>query len=187
MEHFILPAIPGIPGSKNLNTFSVYTLLVGRSNLGEKAVYKLSSYIYKHKLELMGYDLMYRSINESIDAAKLLYPLHGGTDAYLRRDQPSFFERYADVLALVFSIGAVLYGAFQALRNSMNKRRKERIDLYFLDFLDIRSRKVSKAEKAEFLDDLLQRALVQMTSEKLDKADFHIFSRLLQQELSNLR
>ena len=187
LKRFVLPAIPGMEGSKNLNTFSVETLLVGRSDLGEKAIFELSSYIYQHKLDLMRYDIMYRSINESIDVAKLLYPLHSGTDAYFRRDQPSFFERYAEVIALVFSIGAILYGAIQALKNKISRRKKERIDLYFLDFLDIRSSKVSKVEKAVLLDDLLQRALVQMTSEKLDKADFHIFSRLLQQELSNLR
>lgn len=187
LNQFVLPAIPGIEGSKNLNTFSVETLLVGRKDLGEKAIFELSSYIYQHKLDLMRYDIMYRSINESIDVAKLLYPLHSGTDGYFRRDQPSFFERYAEVIALVFSIGALLYGAMQALKNNIIRRKKERIDHYFLDFLDIRSQKINKADKAILLDDLLQRALVQMTSEKLDKTDFHIFSRLLQQELSNLR
>ena len=37
------------------------------------------------------------------------------------------------------------------------------------------------------LDDLLKRALVQMTAKKMDKNDFHIFSRLIQQEISNIR
>jgi TRAP-type uncharacterized transport system substrate-binding protein len=187
LNHFVLPAIPGIEGSKNLNTFSIQTLLVGSSKLGEKAVFELSSYIFQHKLELMSYDIMYRAINESNNVAKLLYPLHSGTDAYFRRAQPSFFERYAELIALVLSIGAISYGAFQALKNSIGRRRRERIDHYFMDFLDIRSQEVTKAEKAKLLDDLLQRALIQKVSEKLDKTDFHIFSRLLQQELANLR
>jgi hypothetical protein len=187
LNHFVLPAIPGIEGSKNLNTFSIQTLLVGSSKLGEKAVFELSSYIYQNKLELMSYDIMYRAINESTDVSKLLYPLHSGTDAYFRREQPSFFERYAEVIALIFTISAISYGAFQALKNSIGRRRRERIDHYFMDFLDIRSQELTKVEKAKLLDDLLQRALVQKVSEKLDKTDFHIFSRLLQQELANLR
>lgn len=187
LHQSVLPAIPGVGGSENLNTFSTQTLLVGNSELGEKAVFDLSAYIYQHKLDLMRYDSMYRSISEIFDVSTLLYPLHKGTDAYFRRDQPSFFERYADILALVFSIAVVIYAGFQAIRSNIHKRKKERIDHYFLEFLDIRSGNVTNAEKIKLMDDLFQLALVQMTTEKLDIADFHIFSRLLQQELSNLR
>jgi len=187
LHPIVLPAIPGIEGSENLHTFTTQTLLVGNSSLGEKAVFLLSAYIYQHKLDLMRDDIMYRSISEDFDVSALLYPLHKGTDRYFRRDQPSFFERYADVLALVFSIAAILYGGIQAVRTGIKKRKKERIDLYFLEFLEIRSKDISRAEKISLLDGLFQRALVQMTSEKLEVTDFHIFSRLLQQELSNLR
>lgn len=183
----VLPAIPGVEGSENLHTFSTQTLLVGNKALGDKAIFELSAYIYQHKLDLMRHDIMYRTINEQFDASALLYPLHHGTDAYFRRDQPSFFERYAEVLALIFSIGAIMYGALQAIRTGINRRKKERIDLYFLEFLEIRSKDISHAEKINLMDGLFQRALVQMTSEKLEVTDFHIFSRLLQQELSNLR
>jgi len=183
----VLPAIPGIDGSKNLHTSSTQTLLVGNSGLGEKAVFLLSEYIYQHTLDLMRYDIMYRSISEDFDVSTLLYPLHKGTDRYFRRDQPSFFERYAEVLALIFSIGAILFGGIQAAKTSMIKRKKERIDLYFLEFLEIRQKDIKNDEKVRLMDGLFQRALVQMTSEKLAVTDFHIFSRLLQQELSNLR
>ena len=178
---FDLPAMPGLKGSKILRTVSVQTLLIGNANLGENAIFNLSQYIYNHKLELMA------TINENFDRSTTLYPLHRGTDAYLRRDEPSFFERYAEVMALIFSIIAILYGFIQAIRNRLARQKKERIDVYFLDFLDIRTKKISSKEKREQLDNLLQRALEQMTSEKLDKGDFHIFSRLIQQELFNLK
>ena len=187
LSPFLLPAIPGVEGSENLHTISTRTLLVGNADLGEKAIYRLSAYIFQHKLDLMRHDIMYKSINEHFDRSTLLYPLHRGADAYFRRDQPSFFERYAEVLALVFSAIAILYGSIQAIRAGIHKRRKERIDQYFLEFLDIRSRDISNVEKIGLMDGLFQTALVQMTSEKLDVTDFHIFSRLLQQELSNLR
>lgn len=184
---FFLPAIPGLEESNSLNTFSGQTFLIGNSNLGEKAIFKLSTHIFQHKLELMGYDLMYRSINEKTDFASFLYPLHAGTDAYFRRGQPSFIERYAEMMAYAFSIGAIIFGALQALRNRMRSQKKERIDQYFLDFLEIRSDSTEDAEKATRLGKLLKRALIQMTNEKLDKTDFYIFSRIVQQEIYSLR
>jgi hypothetical protein len=67
-------------------------------------------------------------------------------------------------------------------------RKKEQVDKYFLDFLDIRSNKKLEADqKIKRLDNLFQRAVEQMTSEKLDKSDFHILSRLIQQELTMMR
>lgn len=187
LNSFVLPAIPGVEGSKSLNTLSVQTLLVTNTELGDNAIYQLSQYIYQHRLELMRFDVMYRYISEGFDVSQLLFPLHAGTDAYFRRDQPSFFERYAEVLALIFSVGALLYGGLQALRSRILRKKKERIDHYFLDFLEIRSRRISQEEKISHLDELLQKALVQMTAEKLAITDFHIFSRLVQQELANLR
>ena len=117
-----------------------------------------------------------------------MFPVHHGTDKFLRRNQPSFFERYAEVMALIFSIGAIIYGAIQGIRNRLLRVRKERIDVYFMNYLEIRSDdKLSNRQKTEKLSKLMQRALVQLTNEKLEKNDFHIFSRLIQQELLILR
>lgn len=187
LNPYTLPAIPGVEGSKNLNTLSAQTLLVCSSDLGEKSIYELSKYIYMHRLDLLKFDLMYRSISETFDVSELLYPLHEGTNNYIRCHQPTFVERHADILALLFSFSLVLLGVVQAVRNRIRRQKKERIDLYFLEFLDIKAKELSKKEMITMLDDLLKRALVQMTNEKMDKHDFHIFSRLLQQELSNLR
>lgn len=185
---FTLPAFPGIPGSSDINTFSVGTHLVVRADLGEKAIYDLTKIFFEHRLELMSFDPMYRSIREEAPTLnQALYPLHAGADAYFRRNEPSFLERYADPIALIFSFGALMYGATQTLRNQMMRRRKERLDLYFLEFSEIRSLQLTNGEKQIRLDALLQRALAQMTNEKLEKGDFHILARLVQQEMSNLK
>lgn len=181
---FVLPAIPGVEGSVRLDTISTRTLLVGGAHLQENSVYEMSKYLFHHKLDLVRYDKMYRFINESFDKNNLLFPEHIGTDKYLRRNQPSFFERYAEVMALIFSLGAIMYGAIQGVRNRLFKIKKERIDIYFLSYLEIRSQtELSTEEKKLRFNDLLQRAVVQLTNEKLDKDDFHVFSRLVQQEL----
>ena len=133
-------------------------------------------------------DIMYRNIQENFDQQSLLFPIHEGTASFIRRDQPNFFERYADTIALVFSILALLYGGIQTIRNTIAKRKKDQVDKYFLEFLEIRQDKEIKLEqKVKLLDNLFQRAVEQMTNEKLEKSDFHILSRLIQQELTILR
>jgi len=185
---FRLPALPGDPNSIIANTLATDVILVANKNLGENAVYLLALAIFQNKVELMRRDMMYRSISENFDKERLLYPLHQGTYSYLVRDQPTFFERYAESLALAISLIAVVYGGVQAAQSRIRRNRKERIDKYFLEFLEIRSDKtVARDERVRKLDELFQRAVVQLTNEKLDKGDFHILSRLIQQDLTMLR
>jgi hypothetical protein len=187
LQAVTLPAMPGDPHSETVHTVATTAVLIVNKDVGENAVYQLAETLLQGKLGLVRQDPMYHSITEAIDRETLLYPLHEGTSSYLRRDTPSFLERYADSLALVLSGIALLYGFVQALKNYMRQIKKERIDEYFLEFLDIRSKgDLQPGEQIHKLNDLLQRALLQMTNEKMDKGDFHIFARLIQQELTNL-
>lgn len=188
LRKFTLPGIPGMESHHMLNTVATETLLVGSSHLGENAVHELSQYIFQHRLKLLGYDRMYLAVNEHFDQETLLYPLHAGTDAYLRRDEPSFLERYSDALALFVSILAIIYGGIQAAKNRLAQRKKDQVDIYFIDFLKIKeATELDSDTKEQRYDELLHKILLQMTDEKLDKSDFHILSRLIQQELTNLK
>jgi hypothetical protein len=182
-----LPALPGDPHSRTIHTIATDAVLVANHTIGEHAIYRLAETILQGKVALVREDPMYRSITEAINRETLLYPLHEGTSSYLRRDTPAFLERYADTLALVLSTMVLLYSIIQAVKSRMSQIKKDRIDEYFLEFLDIRSKHdLSPQEHIRKLDDLFQRALLQMTNEKMDKGDFHIFSRLIQQELTIL-
>jgi hypothetical protein len=62
------------------------------------------------------------------------------------------------------------------------------VDKYFLEFLEIRSAKELPVEQTvKKLDGLFQRAVEQITNEKLEKSDFHILSRPIQQKLTMLK
>lgn len=188
LRPYTIPSIPGNNKSIRINTIATEAVLVANQNIGENSIYELAEVFFQNKLELVHQDIMYRSIDESFDRKALLFPLHLGTTSYLKREQPTFFERYADAIALALSFIAVLYGAAQAIRNNLAKRKKEQVDRYFLDFLEIRSDKELRTDlKVKRLDDLFQRAVEQMTNEKLDKSDFHILSRLIQQELTMMK
>lgn len=185
---FKLPALPGDRDAIIAKTLTTDVILVANRNLGENACYLLALYIFQNRVELMHVDMMYRSISEKFNKETLLFPLHEGTFSYLERDQPTFFERYAESLALVLSLLAVIYGAVQAVQARMRRNMKENIDKYFLEFLEIRSDKViTRDVRVRKLDELFQRAVIQLTNEKLEKSDFHILSRLIQQDLTMLR
>jgi TRAP-type uncharacterized transport system substrate-binding protein len=188
VQYFRKPALPGDVNSKITNTLMTEVILVANRNLGENACYLLARTIFQNKQSLMHQDLMYRSITEAFNKETLLFPLHQGTFSYLIREQPTFFERYADTLALALSILAVIYGSVQAIQGQMRRNRKEHIDKYFIEFLEIRSDKtITRELRVKKLDELFQRAVVQLTKEKLEKGDFHILSRLIQQDLTMLR
>jgi len=188
LRPFKLPALPGNLNSMIVNTLATDVILVGNKNLGENACYLLASEIFQSKVDLIHLDVMYSQIKEDFDKETLLFPLHQGTFSYLLRDQPTFFERYAESLALGISLLAIIYSGFQAVQSRIRRNQKERIDEYFLEFLEIRADKtIIGDERVRKLDMLFERALIQMTNEKLDRADFMILSRLIQQDLMMLR
>jgi TRAP-type uncharacterized transport system substrate-binding protein len=182
---FVLPALPGDPTSTDVNTYSSEVILIGNHQLGENSIYELCSLVFQHRLELINKDRMYLAITEDFSPSSMLFPIHEGTRAYLNRDQPTLLERYADTIALFFSFGALIYGVAQTLHNRMRRKQKDRLDVYFLEFLRIRSDKESgMVVQIQQLNDLHRKALEQMTKEQLEKGDFHILSRLIQQELA---
>jgi hypothetical protein len=184
----VLPALPGDSQSITINTIATDAVLVGNYTIGENAIYRLTETILQGKVALVRDDPMYRSITETIDIETLLFPLHEGTSSYLRRDTPAFLERYSDALALVLSMMVLIYSVVQAVKSRMSQIKKDRIDEYFLEFMSIRSKRdLSPHDQIEMLNELFQNALVQMTKERMDKNDFHIFARLIQQELTILR
>ena len=188
LRPFSLPAIPGEGKSIPIHTVATETILVTNRDIGENSIYLLADLIYQNRMELIHKDAMYRAISDDFNAQSCLYSLHEGTEAFQRRHQPTFFERYSDLIAMILSVAAVLYGAVQAIRNTLTKRRKDRIDKYYLEFLNIRQNKdFDQPQKVNLLNNLLQRALEQMTDEKLDKSDSHMLSNLIQQELTILK
>jgi hypothetical protein len=188
IEPFTIPRLPGDLKSRIINTYTSNVILVGGVSLGENAVYKISSILFQDRLGLLVKDRMYLAIREDFDKASMLFPVHDGTTSYLSRDQPTILERYADTIALLISVGALIFGLIQAVKRNIMQKKKDRVDVYFLKYLETRTDDsdgvVSQIER---LKDLHNQALVQMTKEKLDKGDFHMLSRLIQQELLLLK
>ena len=112
-------------------------------------------------------------------------PVHPGTRQYLDRDEPSFIERYAEVIGVGFTICFSLIGAGLTFRNWNRQRKKDRIDVYYEKMLEIRAM-VPRIENTEQVDrvvqevrDIQEEAFQLLIDEKVSADDsFRIFITL---------
>ena len=169
-EPFIVPRnffgqIPTQP----IYTIAMDELLIVHEDADETLIYDLVKDIYEGKYFLSQKNLLFTHIKEDFDRDALNFPLHQGTANFLERDQPSFFERYAEVFGVIFSILVVIYGAITSLR----KIRKERIDKYY--------RRVMDCQSVHELEELSNEAVKQLQNEKLTADEsFTIFLNLIE-------
>lgn len=169
-EPFIVPRnFFGQKPEYPIYSISMDELLVVHEDLDETLVYDLVNDIYSGKHYLSQSNNLFTHITEDFDRDALNFPLHDSTVNYLSRDEPSFFERYAEAFGVIFSILVVLYGAITSLK----KIRKERIDKYY--------KKVMICSSVAELDVLSKDAVDQLQSEKLTADEsFTIFLNLVE-------
>lgn len=172
-------------------TVALDNVLLANSSVDKHVVYDLVNAILSNKEMLVQKDALYNFIHDGFNKESLQFPLHEGTKDYLERDQPSFFERYADFLALILTILTILIGAFSTLIRWNSRRKKERIDMYYQQVIDIenKAKKTGKVpdlnQYIDELDQLRQRAFSQLVNEKLQADDsFRIFITLIQDVLA---
>ncbi|MCG8310931.1 MAG: hypothetical protein MI975_26315 [Cytophagales bacterium] len=155
-EPFIVPRNffgqkPELP----IYTISMDELLIVHEDAGETLIYDLVNDIFEGKHYLSQTEILFNHVTEEFDQDALNFPLHDSTIDYLKRDEPTFFERYAEAFGVIFSILVVMIGGLTSLR----KIRKERIDKYY--------RRVMACEDISELESLSNEAVAQLQNEKL--------------------
>jgi TRAP-type uncharacterized transport system substrate-binding protein len=177
-EPFIVPRNffgqkPEIP----IYTVLLDELLVTHEDADKTLIYDLVTDIYEGKHYLSQQEKLLTHISEDFDQDALNFPLHEGTSDFLKRDQPSFLERYAEAIGVIFSVVVVLFGGI----TSIQRIRKERIDKYY--------RKVMLCNTLDELEQLSNEAVRQLQNEKLTADEsFTIFLSLVEkrrQEIEN--
>lgn len=169
-EPFIVPRnFFGREPTYPIYTVSVNELIVSRSDMDDSFIYDFVSAIYGGKHQLSQNEILCTHIKEDFDRDALNFPLHQGTTDFLERDQPTFFERYAEAFGVVFSIMVVMFGGFTSLK----KIRKERIDKYY--------KRVMNCQNIHELENLSNDAVNQLQNEKLSADEsFTIFLNLVE-------
>lgn len=169
-EPFIVPRNffgqkPELP----IYTISLNELLVVHEDADKTLIYDLVKDIYEGKHYLSQNEIHFNYITEDFDQDALNFPLHDSTVDYLQRNEPSFFERYAEAFGVIFSILVVMFGGL----TSIKKIRKERIDKYY--------KRVMACKNTVELENISNEAVRQLQNEKLTADEsFTIFLNLVE-------
>jgi TRAP-type uncharacterized transport system substrate-binding protein len=152
-------------------------LLVTNAESDDRWVHDLTRDILEGRHYLSQKNVLFARIREHFDRDVLNFPLHIGALDYLDRNEPSFFERYAEAFGVVFSILVVLAGVLSSLR----RIKKERIDQYY--------KKAMALNSVEELEKLEEKAIEQLEKDRLSADEsFTIFLTIVEKrkrELTN--
>lgn len=110
---------------------------------------------------------------------------------YLNRDQPTFLERYAELVALLFSVAVVLLGAAGSVMRMLRRTKKDRIDVYYQKVQDVEQRLLDSEDDVRAaqreLEQLKALAVQQLQEERLQANEsFSIFLDLLHHQVARL-
>lgn len=175
LEPFVLPdgVYPELATS-DVTSLAVRTLLLGRLELPDEVVFDLADAIADNSAELGEvFPLARAGVFAPLDPSRLSLPVLPGTQRYMEKDNPGILERYAEILALVVTIGIALSSALVALLRVRRQARKDRLDEYFGRLLALRAGLDNGAEPAEIAMQIraLQGTVTQLLIDERIEAD----------------
>ncbi len=195
MKPFIIPQRTyGGLTEEAVVTIATDAVLVTRGDLPEDVIYNITKTIFQHKERFTSISpLIYLDLKEDFERTRLNFPLHNGARIYLDRDEPSIFERYAELIGVVFSILVTLISSGLYLSKWQAQRKKDRVDIFYQDIMDIKNelsslKKTSEvAQRIKMLKDSQHKAFKMLIDEEL-RADesFRIYMELSKETIQEL-
>jgi hypothetical protein len=167
-------------------TVAVDNLLVARADLDKSVVYDIYAEILRLRPALFGTrPELYRPIDEHVAQTNFVYSLHQGALAFLKRDEPTFIERYSGVAEVVATLLVGIVSGLFAIVKIYRIRRKNRLDEFLVEVIGIRnsvqphSSEEERAAAMASIRALQDRAFELLVDEKLAADDsFRIFTEL---------
>ena len=137
---FILPdGVYGPFSERAVLTLATRTVLVARDTLDADLVYRVAREVFENSHAIAAeYQLANDELNQRFDPASLALPLHSGARTYVDKDEPTIFERYAEVVGVGLTIVAAFGSGVLAIWRMNKARRKDRIDGYYRRVLALR-------------------------------------------------
>lgn len=180
---------------KPIVTISSDAVLVCRAGLRDTPINDMIKTIFKERQVFNNISpLIFRSLTENFDRSRLTYPLHNGARTYLDRDEPDFFERYAELFGVGFSIAIALVSAIVSLSKWQNQKKKDRVDIFYKILIDIKNElyniKTSHDAlvKIKEIKDAQNKAFEMLINEELvANESFRIFMELSKETISEVQ
>jgi hypothetical protein len=175
-------------------TVAIDTLLVTRADIPRIDVYDLAD-----ALQMMGPLLVVQRPDlavgelETFELAHVTFPVHAGSQAFRRRNEPGFAERASGIMEVLIALIAALGTGILAAVRYWQNRKKTRIDTLYAEALDIRASLPSqptpqqREECVRKLLDMRERAFRLLIDEKLSADEsFRILQALVRGLVSEL-
>ncbi len=175
LEPFVLPdgVYPEL-ASRDVTSLAVRTLLMGRLGLSDEVVFDLAGAIADNSAEIgQAYPLARAGVYSALDPARLSLPVLAGARRFQDKDSPGILERYAEILALVVTIGIAISSGIVALMRARRQARKDRLDGYFAKLLELRAELGRGAEPVQVAEEVrrLQVTVTQLLIDERVDAD----------------
>ncbi len=195
-ETFIIPT--GTYGSITVDpvvTIATETILVVKSSLSDNFVYEITKTIFREKQALNEISpLVYGTMKEDFDRGEISFPLHNGARIFFDRDEPTFFERYAELGGVAFSIILAIVSGLVSLSRWQKQKKKDRVDVFYKDLIMIKNHINEIKTSQEGLEKLKSshaqqnHAFDMLIEEKLEANEsFRIYMELSKETINELK
>jgi hypothetical protein len=140
IQPFIVPEglYPALSDQPTVS-LAVRSLLVTHPQLDDEIAYTIMQRTGNLTAQMRSiYPLAGQQLHDSGRELSLNLNTHPGAIRYLQREAPGFFERYAELFALLITVIVAASSLLIALLRVRNKAKKDRIDIYFDELLNLR-------------------------------------------------
>ena len=137
-------------------TVAVDAVLVGRADLPNDFIYNIMQEFQEHKQTFVAINPLLFEFSKDFNAEGLNFTVHEGARSYLQRYEPTFLEKYAEVLSVIISIFVALGSMLYTLAQWNKTKKKNKIDIYYKKLLILRNR-VSQVTSREEADEIAQK------------------------------
>jgi len=174
---------------------AVDKILVARSDVDPSLIYDLIGEVLRLRPAISAdHPALFGKLQDDFDISQSTFVLHKGTQAFLRRLEPSVYERYSGAAEVAITLLIAVTSASLAGVRIFRRRRKNRIDEFYAAVLRIRDSINDKSDSAEReaaameLKKLQDSAFEKLIDEKLDADEsFRIFITLSDDVLKTLQ
>ena len=178
---------------KPIVTVASEALLIVRSGLRESFAYDLTKTIFNEKQDFINLSpLIYSGLDENFDRTQISFPLHEGARVFLDRDEPGFFERYAELVGVLFSIIIAIVSALISLSKWQRQKKKDRVDIFYRDLMEMKNANFKTSaegiEKIKGIQESQNKAFDMLINEELEANEsFRIYMELSKETIHEIR
>lgn len=171
--------------SKTIQTIGTKVVLACDPKLSVENAYEIARLTQTKKADLTKAHPLLAQISNPTDYL-LQHSIHEGASLYYDRERPNFFQKWADTIALVFSVIAIAWGAAKAMSKIYLQKLKDNLDTFFAKVDEITSELIEGVglerakELAKELHQIRRVTTKKLIAEELSADDsFVIFQRQL--------